>query len=210
MKKSIMTLLVLASITAFSTTQAQAATTHKVKSGDTMYEIAVEHGVTLNKLVKVNPQVENVNMIYIGQRINVDGKNSAAKQVKTSTTAVANVSANSQDIDLLARLVRAEAQGESYAGKVAVAKVVLNRVASNKFPDTISTVIYQRGQFSPVSNGMINKQADSESTRAAQEALEMGGNPDSALFFYNPRTANTSWIGGRPIIEVIGNHVFAK
>lgn len=218
MKKSIKTLLVLASITAFDATQVEAAEAdvkHEVKSGDTMWKIASQNGISLAELIQSNPQVANPNKIYIGEDINLSDKpvgvttNQVVQRSQPPTSN--NVStASTGDEDLLARLVHAEAKGESYAGKLAVAKVVLNRVASEKFPDSIQAVVYQSGQFSPVSNGAINKPADAESIQAAKEAFAIGGNPDAALFFYNPDIATNHWVGTRPVTAVIGNHVFAK
>ncbi len=116
--------------------------------------------------------------------------------------------------DLLARLVNAEAKGESYAGKVAVATVVLNRVESKDFPNTVKSVIYQISNghyaFTPVQNGAINQSASAESKRAVNEAIAMKGLGSGSLFFYNPKTAQSQWIKSRPVTTVIGNHVFAK
>ena len=113
------------------------------------------------------------------------------------------------DRQLLARLVHAEAKGESYKGKVAVASVVLNRTEKNGFPDTIRGVIYQRNAFEPVANGSINQKPDKDSVAAANEALDHPGRETNALFFYNPKTASDHWIRSRKIIERIGRHVFA-
>jgi N-acetylmuramoyl-L-alanine amidase len=103
------------------------------------------------------------------------------------------------ELDLLARLVRAEAQGEPYQGKVAVAEVVINRTHSPLFPDSITAVINQKGQFSPVSNGAINKPADTDSINAVKEAVNNGNNLNGALFFYNPRTATSRWLDSKPV-----------
>ncbi|MDR6999232.1 cell wall hydrolase [Neobacillus niacini] len=113
--------------------------------------------------------------------------------------------------DLLARLVRAEAQNEPFNGKVAVACVVLNRVESKKFPNSISSVIYARGQFQPVLNGQINKPTDKESLKAVNEALRSKRDlVGSSLFFYNPKIAQSRWLDTRPTTLVIGRHVFKK
>lgn len=138
----------------------------------------------------------------------------ATAKVASSSTTVSNKSVsgyNAGEIDLLARLVRAEAQNESYQGKVAVAMVVLNRIDSGQFPGTIESVIYQPGQFSPVSNGAINRAADSESIRAVKEALTSDrGLIGDSLFFYNAATATSRWLDGRPTTVVIGNHTFKR
>nr|WP_275580309.1 cell wall hydrolase [Bacillus mesophilus] len=120
-----------------------------------------------------------------------------------------NLSISEEDFDLLARIVRAEAQTEPFEGKVAVASVVLNRVESPLFPDTIREVIYQRGQFQPVSNGQINKPADKESIRAVHAALsDMRHIAKGSLFFYNPTIATSRWLDSRETTVIIGQHVF--
>ncbi|MCO4851069.1 cell wall hydrolase [Bacillus vallismortis] len=111
--------------------------------------------------------------------------------------------------DLLSRLVHAEAKGESYKGKVAVASVVLNRTEQKGFPDTIRGVIYQKNAFEPVANESIKEKPDKESIAAAEEALSSQNRETDAIFFYNPKTASDDWIRSRKIIEKIGGHVFA-
>lgn len=180
----------------------------EVKSGDTLGEIASENGMTLDQIVSMNPQIKNPNLIFVGQQVNtVLTKTEKKHTVKAKAESVSGVS--SYEKDLLARLVRAEAESEPYSGKVAVAKVVLNRVHDPEFPNTISGVINQGGQFSPVSNGMINRPADSESIKAVNDALAGGGRSDS-LYFYNPNTASSHWLDGRQTTAVIGSHVFKK
>lgn len=115
------------------------------------------------------------------------------------------------ELDLLARLVRAEAQTEPLEGKIAVACVVLNRVKSSQFPDTIKEVIYQPRQFQPVSNNQINKPADTESIEAVQAALSDHQHiAEDSLFFYNPDIATSRWLDSRETTVVIGQHVFKK
>jgi N-acetylmuramoyl-L-alanine amidase len=116
-----------------------------------------------------------------------------------------------KEIDLLARLVRAEAQTEPFEGKVAVACVVLNRIESPLFPDTMKEVIYERKQFQPVSNGQINKPADQESIDAVIAALTTQRDmAPGSLFFYNPDIATSRWLDSRATTLVIGQHVFKK
>lgn len=111
--------------------------------------------------------------------------------------------------NLLARLVHAEAKGEPYAGKVAVADVVLNRVKDKQFPDSVESVIYQKNAFQPVQNGSIQKKADKESRKAVEEALENGKENEELLYFYNPDTATSDWIFSRKVVKEIGNHAFS-
>ena len=112
------------------------------------------------------------------------------------------------DVALLTKLIYGEARGESYTGKVAIAAVVLNRVKSSSFPNTISGVIYQAGAFTAVSDGQINLGTNDECTRAAQDALNGWDPTYGSIYYYNPKTATNSWIRSRPIVVTIGNHVF--
>ena len=147
--------------------------------------------------------------------LTVDGRvgpsTAAALGVTLSSSASSSgSSAVSADQYLLARLVYAEARGESYKGKVAVAAVVLNRVRSSAFPNTISGVIYQSNAFESVSNGSINKTPDSDCLRAAREAMNGWDPTGGCLYFYNAAQVSTgSWIKTRTVKTVIGNHSFA-
>lgn len=114
------------------------------------------------------------------------------------------------DYNLLARLISAEARGESYTGQVAVGAVVLNRVEHPSFPDTISGVIYQNGAFSCLYDGQFNQPVAESSYKAAQDALNGWDPSGGAIYYYNPRTATNQWIRSRPIITTIGKHVFCK
>ena len=115
----------------------------------------------------------------------------------------------SADHRLLSKLVYAEARGETYKGQVAVAAVVLNRVASASFPNTISGVIYQSGAFSCVRNGSINNAPDATAIRAARDALNGWDPTGGCLYYYNPRKTSDQWIRTRTVKTVIGNHRFA-
>ena len=135
------------------------------------------------------------------------GGNSAAASAGGSVSASAAII--SADHRLLSKLVYAEARGESYKGQVAVAAVVLNRVASASFPNTISGVIYQSGAFSCVSNGSINNTPDATAIRAARDALNGWDPTGGCLYYYNPRATSDQWIRTRTVKTVIGNHRFA-
>jgi len=119
-------------------------------------------------------------------------------------------STSSSNLNLLARLVYGEARGEPYTGQVAVAAVVLNRVKSSSFPNTISGVIYQSGAFDVVKDGQINLTPNSTAIKAAQDALN-GWDPSyGAIYYFNPKTATNKWIWSRPMTVTIGNHRFCK
>ncbi len=138
----------------------------------------------------------------------IAGKNTlAAMGINSSNNSNSSYSTN---LDLLARLVHGEARGEPYTGKVAVAAVVLNRVKSSSFPNTVAGVIYQKGAFDAVSDGQINMSPDSTSRKAAQDALN-GWDPSyGAIYYFNPNTATNKWIWSRPMTVTIGNHRFCK
>ena len=115
---------------------------------------------------------------------------------------------SSSDAYLLAKLISAEARGESYTGQVAVGAVVLNRVAHPSFPDSVAGVIYQRGAFSCVTDSNWNVSPTATAQKAARDAMNGWDPSGGAVYYYNPRTAKSSWIRSRPVITVIGNHVF--
>ena len=119
-----------------------------------------------------------------------------------------NNSTSSSDINLLSRLVYGEARGEEYIGQVAVAAVVLNRVNSSSFPNTVAGVIYQSGAFDVVSDGQINLTPNKTAISAAQDALNGWDPSNGALYYFNPNTATSSWIWSRKITLTIGSHMF--
>lgn len=116
------------------------------------------------------------------------------------------------DIQLMARAINGEARGESYEGQVAVGAVILNRVKSSEFPNTISGVIYQPGAFTAVSDGQINEPISEDSTvyKAARDALNGWDPTNGCLYYFNPNTATSSWIWSREIVKTIGKHNFCK
>ena len=117
---------------------------------------------------------------------------------------------NSSNVNLLARAIYGEARGEPYTGQVAVGAVIMNRVRSGKFPNTIAGVIYQSGAFDAVSDGQINLQPDATAKKAAQDALN-GWDPSyGAIYYFNPSTATNKWIWSRPMTVTIGKHRFCK
>ncbi len=113
------------------------------------------------------------------------------------------------DTYLLARCIYGEARGESYTGQVAVGAVVLNRVKSPDFPNTISGVIYQKHAFTAVSDGQINLTPDQTAINAAKDALNGWDPTGGCLYYYNPVTATSEWIFSRETVITIGKHVFA-
>ena len=121
-----------------------------------------------------------------------------------------NSGTNQSNVNLLARLINGEARGEPYTGMVAVGAVVLNRVASSKFPSTIAGVIYQAGAFDAVSDGQINYSPSQQSYNAARDALNGWDPSGGAIYYFNPATATNKWIWSRPMTVTIGKHRFCK
>lgn len=113
------------------------------------------------------------------------------------------------DIYLLAKCVYAEARGEPYLGRVAVAAVILNRVKNANFPNTVAGVVYQPLAFTAVADGQINLSPDNESIKAAQDALNGWDPTNGCLYYYNPVKATSKWIYTRTVMLVIGKHRFA-
>ncbi len=200
MKKTILKLVAVSTL-AFSLvamtapqSKASAATTHQVQSGDTFWLIGKKYGVPVSSIMSTNKKSSH--LLFVGEKLVIPQSITAA------------------EMDLLAKLVHAEAKGEPYAGKVAVASVVLNRVDSSLFPNDIKSVIYQKDQgyyaFTPVQNGTINQPANASAKEAVKEALAFRGRGQGSLYFYNPKTAKSTWIISKEVTITIGNHRFAK
>ena len=146
--------------------------------------------------------------------LNPDGiagkKTLEAMGIYTSSTSSGTSTSSSNDLNLLSRIIYGESRGEPYSGQVAVGAVVLNRVKSSSFPNSIAGVIYQSGAFDAVSDGQINMSPDSTAKKAAQDALN-GWDPSyGAIYYFNPATATNKWIWSRPMTVTIGKHRFCK
>ena len=116
--------------------------------------------------------------------------------------------AQDTSVDLLARVISAEARGEPYSGQVAVGAVILNRVEHPSFPNTIAGVVYQPGAFTCMLDGQFNEPVAESAVRAARDALNGVDPSGGAIYYFNPATATSSWIWSRPLILQIGNHRF--
>ena len=132
------------------------------------------------------------------------GMSTSGSSSTSSSSGVSN-----SDLYLLAKCVHAEARGESYVGQVAVAAVILNRVESNQFPNTISGVIYQPYAFTAVQDGQINLEPNQSAYSAARDALNGWDPTYGCLYYYNAATATSKWIYTRKTVVTIGKHVFA-
>lgn len=160
---------------------------------------------------------QTVNAVKYFQRKNglsVDGiagpATLKAMGIYGSSSSSGSSSSNSSNVNLLARLIYGEARGEPYTGQVAVGAVVMNRVKSSSFPNSISGVIYASGAFDAVRDGQINLTPNSDAKKAAQDAIN-GWDPSyGAIYYFNPSTATNKWIWSRPMTVTIGRHRFCK
>ncbi len=120
-----------------------------------------------------------------------------------------NSSYTSSDLYLLAKCIYAEGRGESYTGQVAIGAVIMNRVKSPSFPNTIAGVVYQQGAFTAVTDGQINLEPNETAYNAARDAMNGWDPTYGCLYYYNPAVATSAWIFNRQTVTVIGKHVFA-
>lgn len=146
--------------------------------------------------------------------LSVDGiagkKTLAAMGISSSSSSSGSGSYSSNDVYLLAKVIGAEARGESYSGQVAVGAVVLNRVKHSSFPDTISGVVYQSGAFSCVTDSNWNTTPNDTAKKAAQDAINGWDPSGGAIYYYNPAKTSNTWIKSRPVIVTIGSHIFCR
>ncbi|MCT2535145.1 cell wall hydrolase [Aquibacillus koreensis] len=176
--------------------------------------IALVSVLTLPNITSAASQIEEHEASFIETIFTQQANHHVGSLVEPDQKVMIEHSVSEKEKELMEKIVQAEAKGEPYEGKVAVATVILNRVDHPDFPDSIEKVIYQKlGQiyaFSPVQNGMINNQPSTEAKQAVREALDQGSKGHDAVYFYNPKTAQDKWIFSRTVIKTIGNHTFAK
>lgn len=185
-----------------STTPAY-AWTYNIKWGDSLYKLSKNYGAEVRDLKAANKLSSN--KILAGTKIWISDSEPSQVRKAQSTQ-------GSNDLYLLARLINGEARGESFTGQVAVGAVILNRVKSGNFPNTIAGNIYKGLQFESVANGQIWQPLTANAIKAAEAALNGWDLTGGALYFYNPAKVYNryNWIWSRPVINRIGNHVFAK
>jgi len=160
------------------------------------------------KQAKEQKEKENEKILKAQQEMQKKEVSKSSQPLKADTIRI-----TPYERDLLERLVEAEAGGEPYEGKLAVVAVVINRLNSKEFPNTIHGVIYQKNQFSPVVNGSINCKASAESKRAVRQVVDEGYRSFSpeVVYFLNPDIATSKWIiNNRTFVKAIGNHHFYK
>jgi len=140
----------------------------------------------------------------------IAGKNTLAAMGISSSSSSSSGKYTSNDVYLLAKVIAAEARGESYTGQVAVGAVVLNRVEHSSFPDSVSGVVYQSGAFSCVTDSNWKVEPTDTAKKAAQDAINGWDPSGGAIYYYNPAKTSNQWIRSRPVIVTIGSHIFCK
>jgi N-acetylmuramoyl-L-alanine amidase len=120
------------------------------------------------------------------------------------------VTLDQSEMDILAHVIYSEARGETYKGKVAVGAVVMNRIQSDKFPNTIRGVVFQPGAFSAVDDGQFWMKPDASAYSAAYDAVRGWDPTYGSIYYFNPQTATSKWIWSRPQTVTIGHHIFTK
>ncbi|AXF57334.1 cell wall hydrolase [Salicibibacter kimchii] len=195
MKRLKLAALPLAVFFAFTGVSEANANTHDVNEGESLWSIGIDYGVATEDIKAENGKSEDA--INPGEQLEIPES-----------------SVSPEEEELLARIIHAEAKGESFDGKVGVGTVVLNRVTADQFPDSVHGVVYDieggSYQFSPVLDGTIDQPADEESKQAAREAIVFDGQGQGSTYFYNPAKASNHWNATRENTITIGDHVFAR
>jgi len=178
---------------------AAACFNYTVKPGDALYLIGKRFGVSYSRIMSLNGLWND--KIYPGQVLKIP---------RASTAPISRGGISWRDLELMARVVNGEARGESFIGQVAVAAVILNRVKSHLFPNTVPGVIYQPWAFTALYDGQVNSPLLPSAYNAVIAALRGWDPTGGALYYWNPITATNPWVWTRSIITKIGNHIFAK
>ena len=203
-------ILSVAAILLVSVTSARAASYQRGSTGSVVTQIQtkLKNWGYYSGSVDGSGTEKAVRLFQQKNGLTVDGKAGS----KTLAALGINVSSGSgsANVDLLARLISAEARGEPYAGQVAVGAVVMNRVKHPSFPGTISGVIYQNGAFSCLKDGQFWQPVSGSAYQAARDALNGSDPSGGAIYYFNPAKTTNSWIWSRPLLVVIGSHRFCS
>ncbi|MCD8511431.1 MAG: LysM peptidoglycan-binding domain-containing protein [Bacillus sp. (in: Bacteria)] len=196
--------------TAAPTQPAPANSTYTVVGGDTLSGIAARTGTTVQAIRTANNLTSD--LIRVGQTLTIPGTGNTSTADRSQQQAESSV--NQEELLWLARMIYAESRGESLQGQIAVGAVIMNRVKSNLFPNTVYGVIFERShghyQFTPAGTGSIHQaQPNSSNMEAARRAMAGEDPTNGSLFFYNPAKTNDQWVRSRTVSTTIGNHVFA-
>jgi LysM repeat protein len=187
------------------TSSASSSTRYLVQAGDSLFLIAQRYGITVDNLRAANNLSADAT-IYPSQSLTIP------KAITGSSYSSPGITLSQNDLELLARLVTAESDGEPFEGQVAVAATILNRLRDPLYPKTIPGIIYQvdsgRYQYSPVLDGRINQPASASAYRAVSLACSGWDPSNGANGFYNPVKTTNQWVTSQPVTKIIGSHIF--
>ncbi|NMA62118.1 MAG: LysM peptidoglycan-binding domain-containing protein [Firmicutes bacterium] len=174
--------------------------TYQVQTGDSLYWIAATYGISVQELMHLNHLDSEV--IRVGQRLAVPTDLLKYYPV--------GIYLSNQEVEWLAQMIYAEARGEPYIGQVAVGAVIINRILSPQFPNTLRGVLFQNNAFQPIRNGSFYMTPNESARRAALEALNGHDPTGGALYFFNPRQSSDRFMHSRPAKITIGSHRFTN
>ena len=187
---------------------------YKNKQQNATVETLSKYGSRGSEVTQIQTTVNAVKYFQRKNGLTADGiagpATLKAMGIMTSSSSSSSSSSYNSNLNLLSRVIYGEARGEPYTGQVAVGAVVMNRIKSSSFPNTLSGVVYQSGAFDAVKDGQVNLTPDSTARKAAQDAMN-GWDPSyGAIYYFNPSTATNKWIWSRPMTVTIGKHRFCK
>ncbi|MCP8616284.1 LysM peptidoglycan-binding domain-containing protein [Salirhabdus salicampi] len=190
----------------------QTTTTHQVVQGDTLFSLAQKHNTTVDAIKKVNNMSSN--FLRVGQTLTIPSGTSSTPTTSPAPATEQTTDLSQEDIEWLAKMIYSEARGESLEGQIAVGAVIMNRVESPLFPNTVKEVLFEQSngvyQFTPAKTGSINTaNPNGQNMEAAMRAANGEDPTNGSLYFYNPDKTNSQWLKSRTVSTVIGNHTFA-
>ncbi|WP_102029063.1 LysM peptidoglycan-binding domain-containing protein [Salirhabdus sp. Marseille-P4669] len=188
------------------------STTYQVVAGDTLYDIAKRHGTSVDAIKQANGMSSN--QLQIGQALTIPSSVTLAPSESQVTPSEQKSEVNQEDVEWLAKMIYSEGRGESLEGQIAIGAVIMNRVESPLFPNTVKDVLLEKSygyyQFTPAATGAIYKAVpNEENIEAAKRAINGEDPTNGALFFYNPDKTSSTYLKSRTVSTVIGNHTFA-
>ncbi|MEE0775543.1 MAG: cell wall hydrolase [Bacillota bacterium] len=180
---------------------------YAVSNGDTLYCLAQSYGLSVESIMTANGLTAD--RIYSGQKIYLEGAASAPED--NDSAADPSITLTEDELWMMAKMIYGEARGESYEGQVAVGAVIMNRIESPLFPNTMYGVLFQKNQFSAVDDGQYYLTPNATAVAAAKDAARGVDPTHGSLFYWNPvKAPNNAFLNSKEIVATIGGHVFAK
>lgn len=179
---------------------------HTIVSGDTLSQLASRYHVSVNDIKKAN-NLKN-DTIKVGDTLWIPLASAKNTALTSRSAGSGSYKVTANEMELMAKAVYGEARGESTLGQIAVAAVILNRLDSPEFPNTITEVIYEPWAFTCVNDGQINLTPNTQAYQAVKEALTGYDPTMGSTYYWNPLTATSPWIWSRAVVVQIGSHLF--